>query len=248
MRVGLSISMVLCAVASARLDAQTARARGAIDGVVTDTSLAPLDGAIAQILGSALEVRTGENGRFRMLGLLPGQYLVAVRRVGYAPISTFVTVAASDTARASFLLRQIVTELDAVKVRATSVASALSEFETRRARGVGQFMTETDIHRLNFTETTGLLRTFTSTNVKRTAVLNMRGFGLKDCPMRIFVDGIAIATSDLEADLPSPSELAGIEVHANSATVPLQYATPGPVRGNVPGGASCGVVLFWTKH
>jgi hypothetical protein len=238
----------LVALASQPLNAQSTRPRGAIDGVVTDTSLVPLDGASARILGSPLEVHTGENGRFRILGLLPGQYLVAVRRVGYAPISTFVTVTANDTAQASFLLRSIVPELEAMRVRAKSVASALSEFETRRASGVGQFMTEADIHRLNFVETTGLLRTFTSTSVMTSAVLNMRGYGLKDCPMRIFIDGVAIAPRDLEVDLPRPSELAGIEVHANSATVPLRYATAGSVRGTFPGGAACGVILIWTKH
>jgi hypothetical protein len=251
---------LLLALTGLRLNAQSAqRTRGAIDGLVTDTSLVPLDGAIAGILGSPLEVRTGENGRFRMLGLLPGQYLVAVRRVGYAPISTFLTVAANDTAHASFLLRQIVTELDAMKVKATSVASALSEFEARRATGVGQFMTEANIQRLNFVETTGLLRTFLSTSVRTADVMNTRGFGLRECPMRIFIDGVAIAVRDLESDLPRPSDLAGIEVHANSATVPLQYATAGGARAaerasargsraNVPGGASCGVVLLWTKH
>jgi hypothetical protein len=260
-RLGLrSSALALVVVMGSRpLDAQAVRPRGAIDGLVTDTSLVPLDGATARILGSALEVRTGENGRFRMLGLLPGQYLVAVRRVGYAPISTFVTVAAHDTAHPSFLLRLIVPELEAVKVRATTVASALSEFETRRATGVGQFMTEADIHRLNFVETTGLLRTFMSTSVRGAGVVNTRGFGLKECPMRIFVDGVPIVPNDLEVDLPRPSEIAGIEVHANSGTVPLQYATAGsarpyermtsgPAQANIPGGASCGVVLLWTKH
>jgi hypothetical protein len=42
--------------------------------------------------------------------------------------------------------------------------------------------------------------------------------------------------------------LAGIEVYANSATVPIQYAT---FSGNMPGdasGAVCGVILLWMKR
>jgi len=250
---------LLVALAGQLLNAQSTQPRGAIDGIVTDTSLVPLDGVTARILGYGLEVHTGENGRFRMLGLLPGQYLVTVRRFGYSPVTTLVSVAANDTVHASFLLRLILTELDAVKVRAKGRASALAEFETRRATGIGQFMTEADIHRLNFVETTGLLRTFLSMSVGTSTVKNIRTFGLKECPMRLFVDGVPIVPNDLEVDLPRPTELAGIEVHANSATVPLQYATAagarpyeritsGPAQGNVPGGASCGVVLLWTKH
>lgn len=244
------VAALLFVLAMAPLNAQATQ-RGAIDGVVSDTSLLPLGGAVARILGTELEVRTGENGRFRMLGLLPGQYLVAVHRLGYAPVSTFIGVAASDTAHASFLLRPIPTELDAVRIRAASVAPSLAEFEERRARGVGQFMTEADIRRLNFATTSGLFQTFMSTAVTSTSILNTRGFATRPCPYRIYIDGAAIAVIRLEDVLPAPSEIAGIEVYANSATVPPQYATSGGtggLRGPEPGGAVCGVVLIWTKH
>lgn len=245
----LFLGGLLLALTSRPLDAQPTQVRGAIDGIVSDTSLVPLDGAIARILGSGLEVRTGENGRFRMLGLFPGQYLVAVHRLGYAPVSTFIAVTASDTTAASFLLRPIPTELEALKVRATSVAPSLVEFEERRARGVGQFMTESDINKLNFTQTSGLFRTFQSTAVAKGAVLNMRGFGVRQCPFRIFVDGAAIRVQmGLDADLPAPSQIAGIELYANSTTVPPQYATSGGAQFGEAGGAVCGVILIWTKH
>jgi hypothetical protein len=110
-------------------------------------------------------------------------------------------------------------------------------------------MTEADIQRLNFAQTSSLFTTFQSAAVAKGVVLNKRGFGVRQCPFRIFVDGAAIRVqADLDADLPAPSQIAGIELYANSATVPIQYATSGGVQSGEPGGAACGVILLWTKR
>src|SRR5204863_6009369 len=137
-------------------------------------------------------VRTGENGRFRMLGLPEGQYLLVLRRLGYSPLSTLVTVRSADTVRTSFMLRATAISLDKILVNAASASPVLAEFEQRRALGAGQFMTESEIWKLNFVGTSGLLRTFLGVAVGNKVVLNTRGFGLRQCPYRIFVDGVPI--------------------------------------------------------
>jgi hypothetical protein len=240
---------LLVAAVTVPLQAQVAKGRGVIDGLVTDTSFVPLEGATAELIASGMDVRTAANGRFRMLALPTGQYLLTVRRLGYSPLSTLVSVAASDTVRASFMLRPTPLSLDRVRINAASEAPSLTEFEQRRARGVGQFMTESEIHKLNFVGTSDLLRTFQSVAVGTTVVVNTRGFGFHGCPYRVFVDGVPIAPLlGLDADLPPPGQIAGIEVHTNSATVPLQYATFGGAAGSSAGGGVCGVILIWTKH
>lgn len=239
---------VLTIVPAGPVAAQSVQLRGMIDGVVTDTSLVPLEGATVEILASRLGVRTGENGRFRILALPPGQYWVIARRLGYSPLSTLVMVRGDDTARTSFMLRPMTVSLDKMVVQAAAASPVLAEFEERRARGIGQFMTEADIQKLNFVGTSDLLRTFTGVAIGKSAVLNTRGFGLRRCPYRLFIDGVPIAALDLDADLPPPSQLAGIEVHTNSATIPIQYATFGGSIGSPGSGAVCGVILFWTKH
>jgi hypothetical protein len=56
--------------------------------------------------------------------------------------------------------------------------------------------------------------------------------------MIVYVDGVAMpAPFNLDL-LPSPRELAGIEVYAGAATIPPQFA--GFNRG-------CGIILIWTK-
>lgn len=244
-RLAAASAAMLLAFASLR--AQETAARGTLDGIVTDTSLAPLAGASAWILGTKLDVTTGENGRFRITGIPSGVFVLVVRRLGYAPLSSAVSVAAGDTTRASFtLVRQEVT-LEKVVVNAAAGVGPLSEFESRRAFGVGQFMTQDDMHKLNMARTSDLLRTFHSTTVAPSGVLNSRLLPAKGCPYQFYVDGVAISVRDLDVDLPPPGDLAGMEVYANTATVPLQYASVGGGTGG-RGGGFCGVILVWTKR
>ena len=222
--------------------------RAVVDGLVTDTAYRPLIGATAEVEGFRVRVRTGENGRFRITALPAGDYVVVVRRLGYAPYSATLALQPGDTVRPLFVLRTAVAVLDTMIVTEVSAPERLREFESRRALGVGQFMTSEQIRHVSAMSTSDVLRTFQSVAVQQSSVLNTRGFGTRQCPYRIFVDGVPVAPRDLDADLPPPSDLAGIEVHQNSATIPDKYATFGGVDGSPHGGAECGVILFWTKR
>lgn len=243
----MSVCAAVC-LAIAPLRAQVAPPRGTLDGVVTDTSLAPLAGASAWILGTKLEVSTGDNGRFRITGIPAGNYIVVIRKLGYAPFSSTVSVAAGDTTRASFALVQQQVTLGKVVVNAAAPVGPLAEFEFRRALGMGQFMTQAEIEKLNMVGTSDLLRTFRSVTVTSKAVLASRLLPAMGCPMQFYVDGLAITVRDLEVDLPPPHAIAGVEVHANTATVPLQYASLGGGGIVGRGGGICGVILIWTKY
>jgi hypothetical protein len=159
--------------------------------------------------------------------------------LGYASASTVAHLTAHDTLRASFALERAPTELDPVVVAASHAPTRMAEFEHRRKVGEGQFMTQAEIEKRNEPITSDLLRTFMSVAVGVTAV-NRRMLPTRGCPFQFFLDDIAIPTPRIDAELPSPKELAGIEVYANSATVPLQYKT-------ISGGGFCGVILLWTR-
>ena len=224
---GADLFALLSCVVTVSAEAQGRPALGAIDGAVTDTSLAPLGNATASILGSDIHVATGANGRFRIVALPPGDYVLVIRRVGYALSSTVAHVAERDTLRASFILERLPTELDAVVVGASHPPTRMAEFEERRRRGEGEFMTQAEIEKLNEPRTSDLLGRFTP---------NRRA----GCQRQFFVDGIAIRMRAPDVDLPNPKEIAGIEVYTNSATIPLQYKT-------MRAGGVCGVVLVWTR-
>lgn len=241
------VLMILVAVASAaRIEAQ-ARPTAIIDGIVTDTNLVSLDNAIVSIFGSSVNVATGENGRFRIVGVQAGSYVVNVHRIGYVPLAVALSVAAGDTLRPSFTMRPMVTPLDTMVVSAKTPATSLSEFEERRKLGFGHFITAEEIERRNEVYVADLIRREPSIGIRETPFAqvaeNIRGdasiFALRGCPFQIFLDDVALPSPVNLWTLPPPKDLAGVEIYSGAATIPLKYKV---------GTASCGVILFWTKR
>ena len=236
----LTASLLIAGDAS-RTSAQQRPAVGVIDGVVTDTGLVALADVTVSMLGSGLKVVTGTSGRFQILAVPPGQYILMVRRIGFAPVSSAVQVTAGDTLRASFALERFVTALDTVKVAAKRLSMRMAEFEYRRKLGEGQFLTLAEIEKRNAPFLSELFRTFLGVDIGVGIVTNRRvpsAYGF--CPYQFFIDGVAIPTPGIDRDLPTPKEIAGIEVYSGPATIPLQYKT-------VMGHAFCGVILLWTR-
>jgi hypothetical protein len=225
-----------------------ARERGVIDGLVVDTGLTRLAGATVSLVGTGVQVTTGTNGRFAIAGLPRGRYTLVVRRIGFAPLIAPVELATGDTVRGAFTLQIGAQTLDTVSVVASRRASSrLDEFEERRKLGQGSFFTQADIKKHNPIVLSDMFRTLPSVTIAGTAFTRRMGF--RRCPFQFFVDGVAMPTpSSMDQELPVPQDLAGIEVYANTANVPLQYKTSGGGRGGGnPGGGFCGVILLWTK-
>jgi hypothetical protein len=226
---------------------------GVIDGLVTDSTLKPLFGARVSILRTPISVFTGANGRFRITDLQSGQYIIMIRRAGYQATSMVMEVAPNDTVRTSYVLQDAVAELAPVTVTAEKMSPRMKEFEDRRKLGQGEFMTQAQIDQRNPPFPTELLRLFSSISVVPTsggggqyiyypvsarATGGMTPTGEATCFMTVYVDNVPMpAPFNLDL-LPSPREMAGIEVYAGNATMPIQYA-------NLKN--SCGIILVWTK-
>jgi len=230
--------LVLVAAGASQVQGQVA-GTGVIDGVVTNANLFPLNGAVASIAGTTLHVTTTRNGRFRMLGLPAGSYEVVVQRLGFAPAATTLEVAEGDTVRTAFALELAGTQLDTLVITAQRRSARMTEFEDRRRLGIGQSLSEVEIDKRNVTTAVDLLYGFLAVNVDAGVTNRRADSRLRPCPFQFFVDGVHLASRRVD-DLPSPKELAGIEVFASIASVPPQYAT-------FDGGGTCGVILFWTK-
>jgi hypothetical protein len=239
--------------AQAPTPGETAPGRGVIDGLVTDTLLNPLNSADVTVVGTGARVTTSENGRFRFLQVPAGQYLLVVRRIGYAPTSGIIEVPADDTLRLSYTLLRSTVLLDTVRVRETRVSMRMLEFEQRRRQGQGQFITQDDIERRGSLAATDFLRNVRGLEVSRIttqafagslAISRREGGGVTDqgqqryCVMQVLLDGIVLPQNfDLDL-LPPPKQIAGIEVYTGPATIPPQFS--GADR-------RCGVVAVWTR-
>ena len=225
---------------------------GVIDGAVTDTLLRPLGAADVSVVGVGAHVITAESGRFRILQVPAGQYLLVVRRIGFAPTSGIIEVPANDTLRLSYILARTTNMLDTIRVKETRVSLRMLEFESRRAAGIGQFITQEQIDRRGSRDASDFLRTLRGIEVSRitnnqfagTVALSKReggsvgGDGSGACSMQVILDGIVLPRFFNLDLLPSPKQIAGIEVYSGAATVPPQF-----------GGADrrCGMILIWTR-
>src|SRR6266571_3251782 len=139
---------------------------GTIDGVVSDSNLVPIRAAFVSIVGTSIRVGTGPNGRFRIVKVPAGQYLVVVKRVGYHPASGVIEVPASDTLRLSYTLTEVgATELQPVVVSGKAPSVRMKDFAERRKFGFGEFMDEAQIARHNAVYPTELFRQFKAVNV-----------------------------------------------------------------------------------
>lgn len=156
-------SMLLAALAGAALPAAAQdRPDGttAIAGVVRDSGGLPVPGAeIRVIVGPRSDApafgwvaRADTTGAYRIGGLRPGAFFLRVRRLGYAPAQTSVTVAAGERRAVDVVLASLPATLARVEVRAKSGYSAIDElnlrdFQRRRRQGSGVFLSRDDLQR-----------------------------------------------------------------------------------------------------
>jgi TonB-linked SusC/RagA family outer membrane protein len=86
---------------------------GRITGTVTGEAGQPLPNANVTIPATRLGAVTGDDGRYTITGVPAGTHQVRAQRIGYAPQTQPVTVAAGDVARGDFRLAPLPTSLSA---------------------------------------------------------------------------------------------------------------------------------------
>jgi hypothetical protein len=229
------------------------RATGVIDGAVSDSALRPVSFAEVVILRTEIRMQTNAAGRFRFVDVPPGQYILIVRRIGFRPTSSIVQVGARDTLRLSFILEPALPQLDTVIVSERRQSLRMLEFEERRRQGVGFFLTQEQIEKRNLPVAADYLRLAPSialapspnpSGISELVAISRReggslfGDGANACAMQIVIDGVPMPPRFPLELLPTPRDIAGIEVYNGPATVPAKFN--GLDR-------RCGMVLVWTR-
>lgn len=228
--------------------------------VGSQTTGASVPGADILLLDLDLSARTDQSGRFRFAPVPRNIYRVLVRAVGFGPYVGLLDLSAIDTARATFLLRPVApisfepVPLPEVVVRARIPARMLA-YEERRSRGVGLFVTRSDLERRENSRLSDILRGLpgllivpTSTVEHAVAVRRANGNALQTCYPQVYLDGVRVydptaAPAGLGDRPPNvdgfrPRELEGVEVYRGPAETPVEYLGPG---------ARCGTVLLWSR-
>jgi outer membrane receptor protein involved in Fe transport len=229
------------------------RVGGVVDGVVTDSGLAPLAAVTVTILQTATAVQTGESGRFRITQFPAGRHILIVRRLGFEALSAVVDISENDTLRLAFTMYAVAVTLDTTHVAATSVLDRLAGFEERRKHEVGgKYITREDITKQNPVATTDLLRRVLGISVVDSVhvpiVISSRGLKIANvkgqlvpvqCIVPVGVDGF-LKDSRFAINSIPPADIHGIEIYDGPASIP-------PLLNGGGADRYCGLVMIWTR-
>lgn len=122
-RLGLSGLVLVFALFSSAMFAQTTIATGSISGTVTDASGAVVSGAKVTVTGSTgqtIHITTGANGTYSASPLIPGPYTVRVEAKGFKTSQLAVTVQVDNSANGSVKL-DVGQESTVVEVQASDI-------------------------------------------------------------------------------------------------------------------------------
>jgi len=215
------------------------------------TTGAFLPGVQVRIASLKLAQTTDSMGQARLTGVRDGTYIVEARRVGYAPLSAPVLIHREDSVEVVLLLRAKATQLDTMIVTSSEVTAHLREFEQRRARGGGQFVTsaqidsvqgstlqallESKIHGVTATgQTAGGLH-IVSGRMSTNDALHPGAGGAMPCWPVVYLDGAKLLDDTgrgPDLSFISLLSIGGIEYYGPSE-VPAQYRDNGPLKNDV---------------
>lgn len=238
-----SLVCVGLAVASAAgADAQ--QPRGVVAGMVSDSGGRPVAGASVDVVDTDIRAMTNTAGRYVLPEVWPGRTAVRVRRVGFAPEILNIAVASGDTTRADFMLGAVAT-LAKTQVTANANRGKMAEFNERRSRGVGLYVTRADIERRQPASMSEMLRNLPGVSVSqrsdagpkpvhmdRSAASSKSGV----CHVQLYVDGLPYPDGSVD-DFP-PETVEGVEIFRGASEIPASFRTRD---------AGCGLISVWTR-
>jgi hypothetical protein len=221
----------------------TGRLRGRVVGPGDD----PIAMAAVAISGdSTATVRTREDGGFTLENVPRRSLQLIARAVGFVPLLTDVQVTEADVELDDIALQRVPPELEAVIVEGRQVTAAQLEFDVRRQRGMGSYITDEQMERLPAPTVSAISSLLPRTRAvglggaKTVLMLQRQSFGggqiTTTCNPRFFVDGYDNGYLDADEQEWMIRRAKRMEVYTAQTT---------PPRYNDFGG--CGVVLIWTR-
>jgi len=223
-------------------------------GVFNGSTGEPIEAAEIVDVFTRTTARTTRT-RTATLSFLPeGGGMIRVQKIGFQPVTMVVAISPADTVPLTVLLNPMAQVLPKVTTTDTAPkyhSPGLRDFEERRAKGFGYFVTEAELRRADNRKMTNVIRGLPNihiicprTGTRRgdcyaTSMRQPQKYAILggECPLDIYIDGVGATDNDLEKM--RVDEYAGVEYYPGGSTIPLQYNRTG---------SSCGVLLFWTRE
>lgn len=221
-----------------------AQARPAsLAGTVRDSGGLPVPLAQLTLLG--VRSLSDTSGRFLLTGLPAGAATLAIRRLGFAPSTVALDLAAGRLDSVFIVLTMLPRELAGVNTEANSLLAVyLADFYRHRRGGTaGHFFERTQIDDANAHRISDLMRRLPGIRLipdrNGRMVLRMgRSMGGRDCPPDFWIDGVRAPMLNVD-DIPL-EDVEALEIYAGAAGVP-------PEMNSRLGNPGCGAVVIWTR-
>lgn len=248
----VAIATLLVAIDIATLDGQAV-----LRGIVLDDETAqPLEHARVEFIDHLQrryrQVVTDHMGQFIFPNAPIGSFRLRAARIGYRPVTTpRWWLERGDTLSTEVRLHPAVMLLAPLEIVARARTSPiLEDYDHRKERGFGTYLTRQDVENRAALSITDLLATVPGVHVV-TGSASRGASGrnismsraLPGCVAQIYMDGLLMTrpgdTGFILDDIVRPEEIEGIEIYRGLASVPAAFATRE---------ARCGVVAIWTRR
>ena len=240
----LRTAALLLATTATIASGQVQAGRREMVGFIRDSAGGGIEGATVQIAGNVL--RTDARGSFRLWAPDIDTLTIVVHRLGFEALEALLTATGKQWDTVVVELNRVAQNVPGMTVSsaATRRALALRDFDERKARGFGLFVTRSDILARNPSRLSDLLRDKRGVRVVR---LSSNYYGVRfaaysaslhSCAPSMWVDGQL--ASGMEIDDLLPQDIQAIELYESFANVPVEFA---PRTSTVP----CGTIVIWTR-
>jgi hypothetical protein len=249
MRISLSLIAGLALVAaSANAQQRTLR------GIVTDSAGYPLPNVEVRIMDIGRMARSDVQGKFAIERITDRIVDLTMRRLGYEVRFVRVSMINGEGDSLRVVMRAEPLKLTTVEIEAKEESHPFfNEYEKRRQRGIGQFITKKDLEQLNTSYPSDAFRRIPGVRFVRASqgmgVRFMSSVGMSgartrgspaggECIPTIWVDGQSAV--GLEVDDIRAQDIHGIEIYRGASTLPSQFAKAGL--------SQCGAIVVWTRR
>ena len=258
----LAAPLVSTGALRSTLNAQAPRVGAEVVGRVLQVGdTIGLPGALVEVVGQGIRSTANREGRYRLVGLLPGPQVFQVRLMGYLKKTLQVDLQEGRLDQLDISLDRFPNALTEVRIEGQlrRVPPRYEDVYRRMKVANGKFFTREDIDRFNPLDVQSLLMQAPTVRVNRNGITFARcngatatgGFGLGGSPgVQIWIDGFrttgrlkffgedeVIAAEQREVlRQVIPSQIQAIEIYSGVARIPGEFLDN-----------ACAVIAIWTK-
>ena len=237
----ICVVQLLTPIAGAVAQTTSLPTRRQLVGIVRDAAGASMEGVIISIPGST--TRSDIRGTFELFTTAIDTVTISLRRVGFEPVDALLSARNRLWDTVLVQLEPLAQRLGNVKVTETPTRAALGlrDFEERRKRGLGTFITRADIVERGASRLSDLLRTKRGVNVVRGKVRFVAFTGARGtmCQPDIWLDGTRSIAMEVDELLPNTVE--AMELYPYFSTIPIEFQRVG--ANTTP----CGTIVIWSR-